>query len=50
MRVCIALFGLNRSLPWTHKSIIDNLITPLREYGAQVKGGFKSEVQHPGFQ
>ena len=37
MRVCIALFGLNRSLPWTHKSIIDNLITPLREYGAQVK-------------
>ena len=37
MRVCIALFGLNRSLPWTHRSIIDKLINPLREYGAQVK-------------
>ena len=37
MRVCIALFGLNRSLPWTHRSILYNLIIPLRQYGARVK-------------
>lgn len=37
MRVCIALFGLNRSLPWTHRSIQNNLIQPLIQYGAQVK-------------
>lgn len=37
MRVCIALFGLNRSLPWTHRSIRENLMRPLKQYGAQVK-------------
>jgi hypothetical protein len=37
MRLCIAMFGLNRSLPWTHRSIKDNLIRPLVQYGAQVK-------------
>ena len=37
MRVCIALFGLNRSLPWTSKSIQEMLIDPLKQYGAQVK-------------
>jgi hypothetical protein len=37
MRVCLAFFGLNRSLPWTHRSIIKNLITPLRAAGADVE-------------
>jgi hypothetical protein len=37
MLICIALFGLNRSLPWTYTSILANLLRPLRQYGAQVK-------------
>jgi hypothetical protein len=37
MRVSVALFGLNRSLPWTHKSIERCLIQPLKQAGATVK-------------
>lgn len=44
MRVSVALFGLNRSLPWTYKSIDRFLIQPLKEAGATVKvfGHFNS--------
>lgn len=37
MRICVALFGLNRSLPWTHKSIDRCLIQALKQAGATVK-------------
>lgn len=37
MRVSVALFGLNRSLPWTYKSIERCLIQPLKLAGATVK-------------
>ena len=37
MRICVALFGLNRSLPWTHQSIDRCLLQPLKQAGASVK-------------
>lgn len=37
MRICVALFGLNRSLPWTFRSIRNCLILPLERSGAEVK-------------
>lgn len=37
MRVSVALFGLNRSLPWTYKSIDRYLIQALKQAGATVK-------------
>jgi len=51
MRICIAFFGLNRSLPWTQRSIKSNLIQPLRSYGATVTlyGHFNvpKEIKNP---
>lgn len=37
MRVSVALFGLNRSLPWTRRSIEKCLLHPLKQAGATVK-------------
>lgn len=36
MRICVAMFGLNRSLCWTHRSIKNCLLLPLQEAGVDV--------------